>query len=107
MIEKSFTYSYEKPELNEYTLEHYGVKGMKWRKRKAKKDYIVKGHSSGGSQSVKYRSERAKASEAADSASNPWEKAYYKKKAKKADYAISKKKLHIPHSRGFSKLKMS
>ena len=25
-----------KPELNEETLTHYGVKGMKWRKRKAK-----------------------------------------------------------------------
>lgn len=29
-----YDYIIEKPELNEDTLTHYGIKGMKWKKRK-------------------------------------------------------------------------
>lgn len=36
MAEKIFCEEMIKPELSEDTLAHYGVKGMKWRKRKAK-----------------------------------------------------------------------
>lgn len=32
-----YDYIITKPPLNEDTLAHYGVKGMKWKKRKAKK----------------------------------------------------------------------
>ena len=40
-----YDYIITKPELNEDTLAHYGVKGMKWRKRHAKKisRNVVKG----------------------------------------------------------------
>lgn len=35
-MEEYYDYIVSKPELNEDTLAHYGVKGMKWRKHKAK-----------------------------------------------------------------------
>ena len=34
MREDQYDYIINKPELNEDTLAHYGVKGMKWRRRK-------------------------------------------------------------------------
>lgn len=36
-MEEYYDYIISKPELNEDTLAHYGVKGMKWRKHKAKR----------------------------------------------------------------------
>lgn len=36
MSEKIYISELGKPELNEDTLAHYGVKGMKWRKRKGR-----------------------------------------------------------------------
>ena len=39
MAEKIFCEEQVKPELSEDTLMHYGVKGMKWRRRRGKKKY--------------------------------------------------------------------
>ena len=36
-----YDYIIEKPELNEETLAHYGVKGMKWNKRKNKANHMA------------------------------------------------------------------
>lgn len=38
MREEYYDYIINKPELNEDTLAHYGIKGMKWRKRKGSKN---------------------------------------------------------------------
>ncbi len=38
-----YDYVVTKPPLNEDTLTHYGVKGMKWRKRKAKVKSFIDG----------------------------------------------------------------
>ena len=40
---EQYDYVMIKPELNEETLAHYGIKGMKWRKLKRTFDKIMKG----------------------------------------------------------------
>lgn len=37
-----YDYIIEKPELNEETLAHYGVKGMKWRKKRSRGQVLGK-----------------------------------------------------------------
>lgn len=42
-----YDYIIEKPPLNEDTLAHYGVKGMKWRHRKGRKSTVRKARNRG------------------------------------------------------------
>ena len=42
MREDQYDYIINKPELNEDTLSHYGIKGMKWRKHLKGKYYSLK-----------------------------------------------------------------
>lgn len=49
-----YDYIIEKPELNEETLAHYGIKGMKWRKKLKGKYYSLK------SKVEEYKTKKAK-----------------------------------------------
>lgn len=52
-----YDYIIEKPELNEDTLAHYGIKGMKWKKHLKGKYYSLK--SKAGEKITKQRRKRA------------------------------------------------